>query len=880
MASVKLPIIITGKDQSGKAFKSIKANLSTTSGAVSNLTKLVGVLGVSFSAGAIGNNLIRVNKEFQSLKASLITFTGSIDKADKSFKILKDFAATTPFQVQDVVGAFNILVARGIKPSQAQLESFADVAGAVGKSFGQFAEAVADAATGEFERLKEFGIKASKENGKVALSFDDLRLEVNDSASDITKALEEIAKQKFAGGAARQAATLGGAFSNLKDATDDVLFTIGEGGLSAEISRVIRNFTKFIRANRSAAKSISDTLFKAVRIASNAVGILAENIDLLKKILLAAFSALVIRKITVMVSAFITLSKTIAASTITVGAFKTIMIALKNPLKTLAFGVAGAAVAFTGLGKNIVESVKENESLKKIIGAVEDQFSGLTAGLDDNAEAMKNLENQAAALDEAGGKLENTYGDLTKTIEKQREEFKLNNEEFFETENRLAELTETQTKFDKALANGVISQEEFAKATKQIQGEIIDLNAEQNKTFSSGAIKGVKDYYNSISDNAKNATEFTGKAFSKLTDTLSDFFQSGKLNFGGFIDVIKKGLADLAAKALVSTGIKFLGEIFPSIEFADGGSVQRTRKFASGGRVTGPGGPRDDAILARLSAGEFVVQAGAVSKFGTGFFEDLNEGVIPKDIAEKSIPGFGLGGFFKKILSPVKKLLKGVSSVFKSVTKVVGKIVGSVADSVKATIKGILEGDPATIASLAFSALLPGVGGAITKNLGAGQGFIKSVTGGISKSFGAGIAGSASLTSIAKDVGIKLATNSLQDGLSNRISEDILGVKSDFGKGKSAFGKNQSDSFFRLVEESAPFLSRQTGGAVGAGQAFRVGEQGSEIFLPQRNGSVLPIKQGGSDLVGSVNQVRDEIKDLKKQITRLLAAQQLAGVRT
>jgi hypothetical protein len=50
-----------------------------------------------------------------------------------------------------------------------------------------------------------------------------------------------------------------------------------------------------------------------------------------------------------------------------------------------------------------------------------------------------------------------------------------------------------------------------------------------------------------------------------------------------------------------------------------------TAAFADGGYVDGPGGPRDDRILARLSAGEFVVNASATSRNRTAL-EAINAG--------------------------------------------------------------------------------------------------------------------------------------------------------------------------------------------------------------------------------------------------------------
>jgi hypothetical protein len=49
--------------------------------------------------------------------------------------------------------------------------------------------------------------------------------------------------------------------------------------------------------------------------------------------------------------------------------------------------------------------------------------------------------------------------------------------------------------------------------------------------------------------------------------------------------------------------------------YRDGGMVC---DYDGGGAVRGPGGPRDDAILAHLSNGEHVVDAAAVTALGRG----------------------------------------------------------------------------------------------------------------------------------------------------------------------------------------------------------------------------------------------------------------------
>jgi hypothetical protein len=81
-------------------------------------------------------------------------------------------------------------------------------------------EAVADAATGEFERLKEFGIRASKAGDEVTFTFRGVSTTVKNTAADVQQYLQTIGSVQFAGGLERQAATLDGSFSNLGDAWD------------------------------------------------------------------------------------------------------------------------------------------------------------------------------------------------------------------------------------------------------------------------------------------------------------------------------------------------------------------------------------------------------------------------------------------------------------------------------------------------------------------------------------------------------------------------------------------------------------------------------------------------------------------------------------
>lgn len=54
------------------------------------------------------------------------------------------------------------------------------------------------------------------------------------------------------------------------------------------------------------------------------------------------------------------------------------------------------------------------------------------------------------------------------------------------------------------------------------------------------------------------------------------------------------------------------------------GLLGNAKKFATGGLVTGPGSATSDSIPARLSAGEFVMNAAAVKRVGVDFLQSLN----------------------------------------------------------------------------------------------------------------------------------------------------------------------------------------------------------------------------------------------------------------
>lgn len=192
----------------------------------------VKAIATAIAITAIGVKIINVARKFEVYDAQLKTATGSTEAASEALEALQDFAATTPFSIEQSITAFTKLRNLGLDPGEAALTSYGNTAVAMGKDLNQMIEAVADAATGEFERLKEFGIKAKTEGDKVAFAFQGQTVTIGKNAKEITEFLQGIGDVNFAGAMEEQFNTLDGFISNFGDNVDKLFVAIAKSGLS------------------------------------------------------------------------------------------------------------------------------------------------------------------------------------------------------------------------------------------------------------------------------------------------------------------------------------------------------------------------------------------------------------------------------------------------------------------------------------------------------------------------------------------------------------------------------------------------------------------------------------------------------------------------
>ena len=180
----------------------------------------IGLLGVATEL--FRRTFVTTASDFERYQTILETVEGSSIKAKRSMDWISRFAVKTPFELDQVTDAFVKLRAYGLDPTDGLLRSLGDTASAMGKPIMQAVEAIADAVTGENERLKEFGVKARTKGDTITYEYT-VKGETKTVQADarnraeIQKVLTGIFDSKFAGAMGKQSKTFAGMLSNLGD---------------------------------------------------------------------------------------------------------------------------------------------------------------------------------------------------------------------------------------------------------------------------------------------------------------------------------------------------------------------------------------------------------------------------------------------------------------------------------------------------------------------------------------------------------------------------------------------------------------------------------------------------------------------------------------
>ena len=257
--------------------------LNGTSGIIKNLTKMAKafiLVELVMYLKELFVSAYKTRKEFARYEAILRNTLQSQGKATQAMAMLQKLAAETPFSLSQLTDAYIKMINRGLKPTEKEIIKLGDLASSQGKDMNQLVEAILDAQTGEFERLKEFGIRASKEGDRVKFAFKGVTSEVKFTEKAISSYIYSLGDlQGVHGSMKTQMTELEGVASNLSDTWDGFLNVIGKR-IEPAVKSTMKWLGSLIASATSAFTTLEEeTIVKQANIATNAADTTKKQVD-------------------------------------------------------------------------------------------------------------------------------------------------------------------------------------------------------------------------------------------------------------------------------------------------------------------------------------------------------------------------------------------------------------------------------------------------------------------------------------------------------------------------------------------------------------------------------------------------------------------------
>lgn len=212
-------------------------------GRLGPMAAAVGSAIAAMGLGEVAGFMVNSYRETEKYTMILKTATGSLGAANAELMRLREYAETTPYSLAQAVDGYVKLKDLGLDPSIEAMKSYGNTSTAMGKDYLQMVEAVADAATFQYERLLEFGIKAETSGDKVKFTFQGVTTEIEKDSKAIEQYLQNIGKVNFAGAMTDQMNTLNGVISNLEDSAASLSATFMEQSGAAT---ALKNSLKYL----------------------------------------------------------------------------------------------------------------------------------------------------------------------------------------------------------------------------------------------------------------------------------------------------------------------------------------------------------------------------------------------------------------------------------------------------------------------------------------------------------------------------------------------------------------------------------------------------------------------------------------------------------
>jgi len=248
------------------------------SGPMAALTGALSVGGIV----ALGKGFLDAGAEMETFEVRLGTLMGSTSEAKARMKDLYEFAAVTPFNTAQVVGAEVTL--RGFGASaEAIMPGLIDLAAVMGMDLPQAAIDMGKAWNQGAAGMESDGAKVLRTMMQQRSSVDLTKMSIEDFREVLVDTLNTGA---FAGGAARMATTFKGLVSNLEDSWAGFQRQVADAGLFENVKEALALTLDGINANTEASKEwaqiISDDIWFAVKGIAYTLAVAATGVDALR----------------------------------------------------------------------------------------------------------------------------------------------------------------------------------------------------------------------------------------------------------------------------------------------------------------------------------------------------------------------------------------------------------------------------------------------------------------------------------------------------------------------------------------------------------------------------------------------------------------------
>jgi hypothetical protein len=300
MAASTYELIVKAVDQTRAPLRRIEGNLDRLERKSKGVTLGMGKITAAITAIATGGalrSIVNTTANFEDLNDTLASVTGSARKGAQAFKFITDFSTRTQFGVEDLTTTFIKLQGAGITPTEKLLSTFTDVAAVTTDQVGTLT-AITDlfsrTTSGglgleELNRLADRGVPVFKmledQLGITRLQISEFG-KTSEGARKITEALTKAIDEQFGGATQQKLDNLSTAQSNFGIAVTLAANKLGTQ-FRPQLTAAINEATEFLSANDKLIEALGSGLGTAIENTAKGLGVIAQNIDLIRNAALA-----------------------------------------------------------------------------------------------------------------------------------------------------------------------------------------------------------------------------------------------------------------------------------------------------------------------------------------------------------------------------------------------------------------------------------------------------------------------------------------------------------------------------------------------------------------------------------------------------------------